>query len=77
MKWTSHLAQRWTKIPGAQQQQSICEIMAGNIIKHSFWVTNRSDSTIASFEDLDNVPLFYKYAKYAEDIIKFLDENPD
>ena len=46
--------------------------MAGNIIKHSFWVTNRSDSTIASFEDLDNVPLFYKYAKYAEDIIKFL-----
>ena len=51
--------------------------MAGNIIKHSFWVTNRSDSTIASFEDLDNVPLFYKDAKYAKDIIKFLDENPD
>ena len=59
------------------KQQSICEIMAGNIIKHSFWVTNRSDSTIASFEDLDNVPLFYKDAKYAKDIIKFLDENPD
>jgi len=24
MKWTSHLAQRWTKIPGAQQLRSIC-----------------------------------------------------
>ena len=42
------------------KQQSICEIMAGNIIKHSFWVTSRSDNTIASLEDLDNIPIFYK-----------------
>ncbi len=25
MKWTSHLAQRWTKIPGAQHTQTLKE----------------------------------------------------
>lgn len=59
------------------KQQTICEIMAGNIIKHSFWVTNRSDNTVASFEDLDNIPLFGRYIRYAEDIIKFLNDNPN
>lgn len=59
------------------KQQTICEIMAGNIIKHSFWVTNRTDSTIASFEELNNIPYFTKKNRYAEDIIKFLEENPD
>ncbi len=60
------------------KQQSICEIMAGNIIKHSFWVTNRSDNTIASLEDLDNIPIFYKKtSRYSEDIINFLNDNPN
>ena len=27
MKWTSHLAQRWTKIPGAQQQFSYSRVL--------------------------------------------------
>lgn len=58
------------------KQQAICEIMAGNIIKHPFWVTNRSDSTIASFDDLDNIPYFYGKVSYAQDITRFLEQNP-
>lgn len=59
------------------KQQAICEIMAGSIIKHPFWVTNRSDSTIASFDDFDNIPYFYGKVSYPQDIKRFLDENPD
>ena len=40
MKWTSHLAQRWTKIPGAQQYAF------GND------VSKQTSKPITSFEDL-------------------------
>jgi len=36
MKWTSHLAQKWTKIPGTQQEQStivcIALVLAGSLL---------------------------------------------
>lgn len=39
-------------------QQALCELIVGNIIKHSFYVSNTTD-TVASFDDLDNVPYFF------------------
>lgn len=39
-------------------QQAICELIVGNIIKHSFFVSNQKD-TIASLDNLDNIPYFY------------------
>ncbi|WP_342278683.1 class I SAM-dependent methyltransferase [Candidatus Tisiphia endosymbiont of Myopa tessellatipennis] len=39
-------------------QQVICELIVGNIIKHSFFVSNQKD-TIASLDNLDNIPYFY------------------
>lgn len=38
-------------------QQAICELIIGNIIKHSFFVFNQKD-TIASLDNLDNIPYF-------------------
>jgi len=43
-------------------QQAICELIVGNIIKHTFYASNQKDS-IANFDNLNNVPLFWGLAK--------------
>jgi len=48
-------------------QQAICEIMVGNIYKHSFYVSNQKDS-VADLNDLNNVPYFYGIAGAAQQI---------
>lgn len=37
------------------KQQEFCEIMCGDIMKHSFYVSKQKNS-VASFDDLDNIP---------------------
>jgi ubiquinone/menaquinone biosynthesis C-methylase UbiE len=40
-----------------KEQQAIAELMIGNIAQHCFWTSNKYDS-IASFNDLNNIPYF-------------------
>lgn len=57
------------------EQKAMCEIITGNIIKHSFFVSNQKNS-IASFDDLDNVPYFYTIQGLAKQIYDHLEANP-
>ena len=45
------------------RQQEICELITGNIIKHSFFVS-ADNSSVACIQDLDNVPYFYYNTSY-------------
>ncbi len=57
-----------------EQQQAIAELLLGNIIKHSFMVSNKKD-TEASIEDLDNVPYFYGINDVAKQICDYIQNN--
>lgn len=56
-------------------QEAIGELMCGSIIKHSFYVSNAKD-TVASFDDLDNVPYFYAAQGVYTQMVKSLEDNP-
>lgn len=56
-------------------QEAICEILTGNIIKHSFYVSNQKDS-VASLNDFNNIPYFYNIANFAKQIHEHLESNP-
>ncbi|WP_121543108.1 class I SAM-dependent methyltransferase [Candidatus Rickettsia colombianensi] len=56
-------------------REAISEILTGNIIKHSFYVSNQKDS-VASFDDLDNIPYFHNIANFAKQIYEHLESNP-
>jgi hypothetical protein len=53
-------------------QQAIAELIVGNIFKHIFYVSNSKD-TIASLDDLNNVPYF---VAPAGDLFNIIDKNP-
>ncbi len=55
-------------------QETICEILTGNINKHSFYVSNQKDS-VASLDNLDNVPYFYNITNFAKQIYEYLESN--
>ncbi|HJD56092.1 MAG TPA: class I SAM-dependent methyltransferase [Rickettsia endosymbiont of Pyrocoelia pectoralis] len=55
-------------------QEAISEILTGNIIKHSFYVSNQKDS-VASLDDLNNVPYFHNIANFAKQIYEHLEAN--
>lgn len=57
------------------EQQAMCEIITGSIIKHSFFVSNQQN-TVASFDDLDNVPYVYTISDLAKNIYEYLEANP-
>ena len=57
------------------EQQAICEIITGQIIKHGFFVSNQK-SSIASFDNLDNVPYIYTINGLAKQIYEHLEVNP-
>jgi SAM-dependent methyltransferase len=64
------------KLP-IRDQQAIAELMVGNIIKHSFFTSNNKDS-IASFDDLDNVPYFYRLNQDTpKQFFDYLNSNPE
>ncbi|AFB28786.1 class I SAM-dependent methyltransferase [Rickettsia rickettsii] len=56
-------------------REAISEILTGNIIKHSFYVSNQKDS-VASLDDLDNIPYFHNIANFAKQIYEHLESNP-
>ena len=51
------LLRRLRRLP-VRKQQAIGELMAGHIMLHSFYVSER-DGTVADVNDLDNVPFFF------------------
>jgi len=53
-------------------RQAIAELIIGNVFKHIFYVSNRKD-TIASLDDLSNVPYF---VTPAGDLYDMIDRNP-
>lgn len=55
-------------------QQAICELIVGNIIKHSFFASNAKD-TIATLDNLDNVPYFYGIGSIAKQIYDHIEAN--
>ncbi|MES2214740.1 MAG: class I SAM-dependent methyltransferase [Pseudomonadota bacterium] len=58
------------------KQQAICELICGTVIKHSVYLTKNKKNTIASFEDMNNIPYFYTIAGLPEQISDFLENNP-
>ncbi len=57
------------------EQQAICEIITGQIIKYGFFVSNQK-SSIASFDNLDNVPYIHTINGLAKQIYEHLEVNP-
>lgn len=58
-----------------KEQQALCEIMNGNIIKHQVYVSNKN-SNAADFYDLNNIPLFFSDA-HSEQVVGFFNEHGD
>lgn len=57
-------------------QLAICELMVGNIIKHSVYVSNMQDAK-ASLDDLDNVPFFFHAGDIPANVSNYLSQNPN
>lgn len=56
-------------------QQAICELIVGNIIKHTFYSSNAKEDTVASMEDLNNVPYFYAANGVPKSIVDLIENN--
>jgi ubiquinone/menaquinone biosynthesis C-methylase UbiE len=56
-----------------REQQAIAELIAGDLIVHNLYV-GRTKETIASLEDLRNVPFYFLYAP--ENIADLIEEQP-
>lgn len=57
-----------------RKQQAIVELIAGNIIKHTFYASNLKDP-VAKFDDMNNVPCFFGIAGLAKDLCHYLENN--
>ena len=57
-----------------RKQQAISEIIAGNIIKHTFFASNISNP-VATIEDKNNVPYFFGIAGIASQLVDYLSAN--
>lgn len=55
-------------------QQAICELIVGNIIKHTFYVTNSNEPS-ASLDDLNNIPYFYSVQNVPQQLFNALEQN--
>lgn len=67
--------ERIKKMPRVKRE-AICEIMAGNIIKHSIHITKKKN-TIAEFEDFNNIPFLFNSKTIAQEIYNFIDQNEE
>jgi SAM-dependent methyltransferase len=54
--------------------RSVSELLSGNILKHSFYVSSISDS-VASVENEKNIPYFYGIQGFAEQVFDHIDKN--
>ena len=55
-------------------QQAICELLVGNMIKHTVYVSNKKD-TVATLNDLNNIPYFYTMVKTPETLCDLMDST--
>jgi ubiquinone/menaquinone biosynthesis C-methylase UbiE len=55
-------------------QQAICELILGNIIKHSVYLSNQKDTT-ASLDDLNNIPYSYGIANLPKQVYHLIEDN--
>ncbi|MEM6338536.1 MAG: class I SAM-dependent methyltransferase [Pseudomonadota bacterium] len=69
----SDLLKRLKKLDKAEQH-AICELMAGSIIKHSFYISKKK-KTVAKFTDMDNVPYFYTILDVPENVSEYVKKN--
>lgn len=56
------------------QREAICELMAGNIIKHTIHIAKKK-KTNADFEDFNNVPFLFYSQSVANEICNFIEQN--
>ncbi len=68
------LLQKIQNMPKAEQL-AISELLVGNVMKHSVYVSNRKDS-VATLDDLNNVPFFSYAGTLAKDTYNYLMQNP-
>ncbi len=66
---------RIKKLP-LREQQAICELMSGNIIKYDIYVSKKKNS-IADFSNFDNVPTVFESPNLCKDIINAIEKNGD
>jgi SAM-dependent methyltransferase len=59
-----------------QKQQAMCELISGAVIKHTVFLSNKKD-TVASVEDLNNVPYFYLASNIPQQIADHLENSSD
>lgn len=64
---------RILKMP-PMEREAICEIMAGNIIKHSVHITKKK-KTLADFQDFNNVPFLYNSQTISTEIHDFVEKH--
>ena len=57
-----------------KEQQAICELMSGNVVKHSLWISKQKN-TAAIFDDLDNIPVMFNAGGIAKKIVDFIEKN--
>lgn len=57
-----------------RKQHTIAELIAGNIIKHTFYASNSKDS-VAEISDLNNVPLFFGITGLAGEVCNYIENN--
>jgi len=56
------------------KQQAICELIIGNIIKHSVYLSNTTD-TVSSLDDLNNIPYSYGVSGIPKQVYDLLENN--
>jgi SAM-dependent methyltransferase len=57
-----------------EKQHSLCELISGNIIKHTVFLSNTKD-TVASLDDLNNVPYFYLASNIPQQLYDHLENS--
>ncbi len=67
--------ERIKKLP-LRERQAICELMAGNIIKHDIYVSKKKNTT-AKFDDFDNIPFVFNSPNLCKDIINAIEKGGD
>lgn len=61
-----------------KKQQAIAEIIVGNLVHHSVYLTKGKSSTVANFDNLNNVPYYWSIdPNTPEKLYEFLSQNPN
>ncbi len=67
--------ERIKKLP-LREQQAICELIYGGIIKHDFHVSKKKDAN-ADFDDFENIPFVFNSDDLCKNLIDFINSGGD